>query len=301
MVAGLALGLGAMGFGCTSTDKSTQLTVVFTSEASIPSAVNVLQLTVTSNGSTSGPYTTYLSRDDDGFFPQTAALIPRDESSLNQPVTVTVSALFQGSSGNPTPVVVRTVTASYVEGHTLLLPMPLRMACFETNCDGAGQSCVGGQCVQATVDSASLVDYDDRYVFGQNYYVPGAAEQTGCFDDAACLAHPVQTSVNPDCSFDLPAGVTTSGGAPGVNASIEWDAAPGLIIVLDGDDGQEGWTPSPTDPTKGQLSPGVCLAVQRQALESQAKGFYLSSGCPAKSHLLPACVPSLNVGVPLSP
>ncbi len=84
-----------------------------------------------------------------------------------------------------------------------------------------------------------------------------------------------------------------------MNLSVEWDAAPGLIIVLDGDDDREGWTPVAGDATKGKLSPGVCAAVKRQALKSQAKGLYLSTGCAAKSHLQPACDSTKNIGVSL--
>jgi hypothetical protein len=286
--AGLLVSVAAA--GCQTTDTSTQLTVVLTSEAAIPTQVNQLVVTVSSQNSTKGPYTTDLTRDDNGFFPQTVALIPQDEASVSQPVTVTVSAQYVDGSGVAQDVDLRTAVASYVEGHTLLLPMPLRMACFQTTCDGAGESCVGGQCVQANV--SSLVDYQKQYVFHE----PGS-----CFDSATCLASPVQLPTpGDDCTFALPAGAATSGGVPAANVSVEWDAAPGLVIVLDGDDKDEGWTPLPGDPTKGLLSLGICHAIQRQAAtKSKAKGFYVSTGCPAKSHLQPACDPTTNIGVPL--
>jgi hypothetical protein len=279
------------GSGCVTTDNSTQLTVVLSSEAAIPTQVNQLVVTVSSDNSTKGPYTYDLTRDTNGYFPQTVALIPQDESQVSQSVTVSVEAQYvDPKTGLPTDVVLRSAVASYVEGHTLLLPMPLRMACFETTCDGAGQSCVGGVCTKANV--SDLVDYKSEYVFAQ----PGA-----CFDSVQCLAAPVQVPApqGNDCTFPLPAGAATPGGAPAVNVSVEWDAAPGLVIVLDGDDAHEGWTPVAGDPTRGQLSPGVCSAVKRQAKKSQAKGFYVSTGCAAKSHLQPACDPTKNIGVPL--
>jgi hypothetical protein len=278
-----ALLVAATAAGCQTTDTSTQLTVVLTSEAAIPTQVNQLVVQVSSDNSVRSLQTYVLSKDDNGYFPQTVALIPQDESSVSQPVTVSVTAQYVDGSGVAQDVVLRTAVASYVEGHTLLLPMPLRMACFQTTCDSAGDSCVGGQCVQANV--SSLADYQSQYVF---------AEKGSCFDSAQCLASPTPVTIADDCTFPLPADA-----AKGVNASVQWDAAPGLVIVLDGDDKNEGWTPVAGDATKGQLSPGVCLAVKRQALKSQAKGLYLSTGCAAKSHLQPACDPKTNIGVPL--
>ena len=98
--------------GCVTTDTSTQLTVVLTSEAAIPTQVNQLVVTVTSENSTKGPYTTDLTRDDNGFFPQTVALIPQDEGSVSQPVTVSVSAQFVDASGARTCRVTATSSAS---------------------------------------------------------------------------------------------------------------------------------------------------------------------------------------------
>ena len=282
-------------FGCVTHEDSTQLTVVLSSEADIPAAINLLQVSVSSNGSTLGPYVTDLSRDSNGFFPQTVALIPQDESSISQPVTVTVSGLYAGSSSSdPAPVVLRSAVVSYVEGHTLLLPMPLRMACFQTTCDGVGQSCIGGTCSPTTIESTSLVDYDPKYVY--------ASAGSACFDHVACLAAPVEVPVDPtDCTFDLPAGSVDSSGKVNVNAAVQWQAAPGRVIVLEGDDPNEGWTYSASNPTKGQVSPGVCKALMPgSGVASVALSLYLSTACEAKSHLLPSCDSACNTGVYLS-
>jgi hypothetical protein len=290
---------------CVSDDTSTQLTVALSSEASIPTEVNELEVRVSSGGSVPLDDFYDLTRDDNGYFPQTLALIPKDQASLGNPVTVTVIASAPNMGET---VVSRTVTASYVQGHTLLLPVALRMACFQTTCDSAGYSCVGGQCVPANVPSESLVDYQKQYVFG---------EAGSCFDMQTCLGDASPTSVGTepldahgnvgDCTFPLPVAAKSSSSAPSVNVAIEWAAAPGRIIVLDANDPAEGWTVSSTDSTKGVLSQGICNAVKASPtspgysmLSSKAANagvLYLSTACAPKRALSPSCDPKLGIGV----
>jgi hypothetical protein len=294
----VALGLvGAGSAGCAKTDDSTQVTVAFVSEAKAitsTSAPEIDEVDVTvSDGSGKTTYQQVFRASDGtlapGFFPATLAVVPRDDQSLSQPFTVQVSAKKGGAT-----VVERTAVTSFVQGRSLLLPMPLRMACAAQTC-AAGQTCVGGACTSPAVSADTLSNYVESDV------VPEAAGSQ-CFDEATCLSGSTALAIGADCTFTIPATVP-SGKA---NVSIEWAAAPGRVIVLDGDDAAEGWTRNGS--AQGKLSPGVCAAWLEQnapdkapspAPKDKALGAYLSSKCTTKTKLEAFCraSPTTDVGV----
>lgn len=284
---------------CTTKDTSTQITIALSSETEIPKELTEFRLTVTKgNGSLVHDFT-YDVRTSFAF-PQTIALVPSDADAVKMPVTVEVegtrTALNPATNQvETTTIVFRRAIVSYFEGRTILVSMPLRMACFQYgrgDC-GATDSCVGGVCKPATVESSKVVDYDPSYVFP----TPGK-----CFDDAKCIGGSTPVTVDfGDCSFTVPNGDTSH-----VNASVEWLAAPERVIVLNGNDPDEGWTAR--DATHGVLSPGVCKALQLQkAAKNGAERLYLSTACAPKLALQPSCgaeygvnldggVPSVDAG-----
>ncbi len=298
-LAAATLALGAS--GCTVQDNSTQITVVMSSEAVIPKEINTLVVRVQTGDGSNAFYNTYdLTKQNNGYFPQTLALVPRDQGSVGQPVTVTIEGQYNLPSGMTSTTVLRTAVASYVEGRSLLLPMSLRMACLDTMCP-TGQSCVGGVCTSPVVDTSKLAEYRDAYVFGDR--------SPSCFDDAKCLASstlaPAGSVDLQACTFELPpgalSGTATSTPTAKVNATILWSTPGDRLIVLDGDDAAEGWT-LVTDgdggTAKGKLSPGICNALRPSASTfNKANGLYLDTTCAAKSRLQPSCDPSLNTGV----
>jgi hypothetical protein len=265
---------------CEPKDTVTQVSVAISSETEIPKELNRLQVIVRSgNGSTASDITHEVELP--AFFPKTLTIIPRDEDALKQPVEVFLRGTLRGG-GADTDVVLRRAIVSYVEGRAILLPMPLRMACFHIASCRDDETCSGGECIPARVDSERLKDFERRFVFG-------SAAGADCFDEDRCLASATVAPVDfGTCTFALPPGSVT-GERPGVNASIEWLAAPERIIVLDEADPQEGWTV--VDPTTGLLSRGVCDALRKQQNETpnKANALYLSTQCPAKRALQPTC------------
>lgn len=268
--------LATSGSACSERDRSTQLTVAITSETEVPRELDTIQVVVTAPD---GSEVSRISHDVDTprFFPTTLAVIPRDGRSLDGPVTIEVrggrTTAFAGQ-------VFRRAIVSYVEGRTLLVPMPLRMACFEFADCGPNQTCVGGTCRSAELDPNALPDFAETRVFGG---LGGAA----CFDEAKCISEGTPVEVRADCTFPVPAGEK-------VNVSIRWDAAPKRVIVLDGEDGLEGWTRQ--DATTGKLSPGVCDSLldpetdaAKRRVPDKALDARVSTACATKLAALPYC------------
>jgi hypothetical protein len=263
--------------GCVHEDDSTQITIAVTTETAIPKELDQFTLNVTD---AQGSVRTDLTYDvaTQSFFPQTLAVFPQNAGSLDAPFQVSV----QGQAG-ATQVVLRSATVSYVAGRTLLLPMSLRMACFEVFDCKADESCVGGECVPATVDSTSLLDYSDALVF--------AADAPTCFDEATCLDTNNKKEVvfqGTGCTFPIPAG--------DVNVAIQWDAALARAIALPSNDPREGWTR--IDSTTAELSPGVCAAKNAaHGVSNRANAVYTYTGCAAKTATVPYC--GAGIGTPL--
>jgi hypothetical protein len=264
----LALALGAA-TGCVRQDDSTQITVAITTETAIPKELDQFTLNVTD---AQGSVRTDLTYDvaTQSFFPQTLAVFPQNGGSLNAPFQVSV----QGQLGSQ-QIVLRNATVSYVAGRTLLLPMALRMACFEVSDCKADESCVGGQCITSTVDSTKLVDYKDGLVFPD--------DAASCFDETMCLDTTSKMEVHfqgSECTFPAPTG--------DFNVAIQWDAARSRAIALQAGDPLEGWTQ--TSDGMVELSPGICAAKNAaMGVPNRANTVYVYPGCAAKTATIPYC------------
>jgi hypothetical protein len=268
---------------CQTPDTSTQITVAITSETNIPKELDSLEVTVLNAKGVLASYNLY-GVQDPRFFPATLAVIPKTADSLEGPVTVVLRGFLTGKDAQ----VFRRATLSYVEGRTLLLPMPLRMACFNFRECAEGETCSGGTCQPAQVDSSKLATYDEHLVFGK------ASPET-CFDEDECIGESTKASVRgSDCSFPLPDGAIREGETrPRVNVSIRWKAAENRVIVLDHGDPVEGWT---IESGRGRLSPGVCASLldlepdpKRRQIFDQALDVWVSTQCAAKVNLQPFC------------
>jgi hypothetical protein len=272
-----ALAVAAVAYAsasCVTTDTTTQITLAFTSEAKPVAEFDALAVRVyDGDGRLAYDYTH--TPESPGFLPTTFDIIPKDERSFERPLRVEVRAERGGEL-----IVERRAVVSYVKGRTLLLPMPLRMACFAMTCGGdAGKTCAGGVCRDVPVDAAALPDFDERYVIPER--AAGA-----CFDEAACLAGSRRVPVAADCTFPAPAG-------PNVNVSVRWEAAPARVIALDGDDPVEGWVR--VDDATGRLSDGACTAVLQEkggpgaAVFDKALDVWVSTECATKRPLQAFC------------
>ncbi|MFW5739580.1 MAG: hypothetical protein ACOC1F_04375 [Myxococcota bacterium] len=282
----------AVGAGCTTTDESTQVTVAITSETQIPKELNQLEVVVVDSR---GSEASRILHDvqNPGFFPATLSLIPRNEDSLEGPVRVEVRGQLRTDQGETITAVLRRATISYAEGRNLLLPMPLRMACFAVDRCGPDETCEGGTCQPANKREIDLVDFREELVFG-------AAAGQQCFSEEACLSDstfvPLATDTPDDvCEVELPPDtVLGQDGRPRINVSIQWAVAPERVIALDEGDPIEGWTF--TDDQRIRMSEGVCLSL-RDVLDEQgnrlvpdeALGVFVSTACEPKRKLQPFC------------
>jgi hypothetical protein len=283
---------------CISKDNSTQITVALASETEIPTELDTVQVVVI-DAKGSEIYRNEYPVTYPRFFPTTLAIVPRDDDSLDRPVTIEVRG-FKSTSREGQ--VFRRAVVPFFKGRTLLVPMPLRMACFNFADCKENETCAGGRCVPAQIEASKLVDFREELVFGG---LPNAA----CFDETSCLGDGKPVTVNADCTFPIPASSVGPDGAPQVNVSIRWAAADGRVIGLDGDDPVEGWTR--VDARTGRLSPGVCDSLldpepnpKLRRVPDRALDARVSAACPTKTHDHPPC-PSgdghSGAGVPIRP
>lgn len=277
---------------CVDKDRSTQITIALAAETSIPRELDTVEVVVRA-GDGSEIYRSDYPVTYPRFFPTTLAIVPRDDDSLDRPVTIEVRG-YKAATGSGQ--VFRRAVVPFFKGRTLLVPMPLRMACFDFTDCGADQSCAGGRCVPALLDATKLADFDEARVFGS---LPDAA----CFDEAACLGVGTTLPIAADCTFALPPGPIDPDGSRHANVAIRWAAAPSRVIGLDGDDAVEGWTR--VDDVTGKLSPGVCDSLQdpqtdpaRRRVPNQALEAQLSIACATKTHDRPYCpAPDGHTGI----
>ncbi|CAN5924482.1 hypothetical protein BH11MYX4_BH11MYX4_49220 [soil metagenome] len=268
----------ALSSACVEKDTSTQITVALAAETEIPRELDTIQVVVI-DAKGSEIYRNEYPVSYARFFPTTLAIVPRDDDSLDRPVTIEVRGYKQNESGGQ---VFRRAIVPFFKGRTLLVPMPLRMACFNFVDCKANETCAGGRCVPAQLEASTLLEYQEQLVFG------GAPNAT-CFDEAACLGKGTLLSVAPDCTFALP----EPSGAD-VNVSIRWAAAEGRVIGLDGDDPIEGWTR--VDARTGRLSAGVCDSLldpepnpKSRRVPDKALDARISTACPTKTREQPNC------------
>jgi hypothetical protein len=164
------------------------------------------------------------------------------------------------SAGVPNgPRVVRSSTQTYVDQHTLFLPMALRYSCFDSDCSKLGKdfTCEGAQCVEQPapeVVASRLVDFD-----------PSLIDGTGeCFSPKACFPSGPSTlavePVDPDrCIYEVPAGA-------GINVRVFYQDV--------------AWIPGPG---AGEIEEQITNASESEILdEDPNEGFCLGT-CPASA------------------
>lgn len=278
---------------CVEKDTSTQITVAFAAETEIPRELDTLQVVVI-DGRGSDIYRNEYPVTNARFFPTTLAIVPKDEDSLERPVTIELRG-FKAQTG--TGQVFRRAVVPFFKGRSLLVSMPLRMACFNFADCNPNETCAGGRCVSAQVDPARLADFKEERVFG-------ALPTAGCFDETKCLGTGTAFTVNADCTFALPPGASEA-----VNVSIRWAAADNRVIGLDGDDPVEGWTR--LDARTGKLSPGICDSLldpemdpKKRRVPDKALDARVSLACPTKAKDQPPCPGAdgrAGVGTPIVP
>jgi hypothetical protein len=220
----------------------------------------------------------------------------------------------------PGPRVLRQAVVSYVDQHTLFLPMPLSFSCYDKDCSngdaGSGSTCIANQCLSGGVKALSLAEF-----------TPALVDGTGeCFNLDQCFAASVPAAVldAASCLYTVPAGVTSPAGGLNVRITytdVAWVPDPGTgvfgprpgvplereILSLDAN---EGFTiPDAAQPTRFQLAPGLCSLVQNATTPPQPppssyhsiSNVEVALGCPSKLPLLPFCAGQQTGNVSTSP
>ena len=265
---------------------------------------------------------TYKVYDGRVQLPRSLGSFPASGSPTGDPVTVTVVGFTEdaedvskqdiysclqkvntsGDSAVANARILRRSRQPYVKDEILFLPMALKFACFQKNCETDAQSmtCKAGRCVDAVTDERTLPVYSDDLVDGTG---------GGCFHASQCFqgALPAATVNADDCTFAIPnttsspplavdAGPIPTIEQQGLNVQIVWDGGYTQEILDKSPD--EGFTvPDPNKPQQFKLAPGLCDFVK--GFDSQdptnpptahrITGIFASPICQPKGPFQPLC------------
>jgi hypothetical protein len=284
--------------GCSSS-KPTELVPGVLTQMQVPRDIDGIEIEVRVNGARTFCVPQAVSNGTVDL-PRTLGILAGD--ATDSIVTVIVRAFNDsqkntassyGCSTNPLPAgvangptIVRSSTQTYVAGHELYLPMPIRFSCVNEGCaaetaanPGHEFTCKGGQCVDVTASdiasaaavSAKLVDFTPSLVNGTD----------ACFSPNQCFPPAVQsdawTAVPVDatqCIYGLSPGALEGSGLnvrvfyeqqqwTFDTATQEYEHAPvgaGEVEILDLDPA-EGFIALPNQ--QFQLAPGLCKLVHQ--------------------------------------
>jgi hypothetical protein len=178
----------------------------------------------------------------------------------------------------------RTSRQPYVKDAILFLPMPLKYACYDKQCDnlqdGTEMTCKGGKCVPATLS--------DQQIAALPPYTPDLVDGTGstCFSTKLCMAARLPAiPIDPNtCTFAVPASQSEPATLPGtaspfkdikldgkgVNVEAIFDG--GLVSEVLDLENEDGFIVP--DPTKQvfRLSDGLCELYKGYEFEYDASG-----------------------------
>jgi hypothetical protein len=225
-----------------------------------------------------------------------------------------------GTTANSSPSVRRTSVLTYVNQHTLFLPMNLSYACWGTTCSVNSPddtTCKANSCGTSKITSSTLVDFDPSLVDGTQ----------DCFSPSECFS-PVSTAVPVDastCLYEVPPDQVSGLGLnvrilyqdlklvtnPATNTQIPETVPTSEQEILSEEpvDGlSEGYTiPDPAKPEQFKLSSGLCdlvhnldtppppTAIPKSGIYHAISAVQVSTTCPSKLPLLPICAAEQNV------
>jgi hypothetical protein len=150
-------------------------------------------------------------------------------------------------------------------------------AIIDSTC-GAGKTCRAGDCVDATVDSSTLPNFDAKNVFGG-----GTGNGDGdCFDTEACFTGSANAEIVDSiaCTAKLPAGTVNFA----VRSEGDGVCGPGGCFVPLDHSADEGWI---EQGTIAKLPSVICKRI----LDGTAKGVAVTTTCGTKTTSLPTCGP----------
>lgn len=295
----LALALGS----CTAT-QPTEIVAGVSTQIRVPDELQAVGITVQAGGQVifcnSYPVT-------EGFATLPATLGLRgDRNGLSDkgPITFQVigfknadtafgdDCLRSADAGLEDTIVVRRRRLLFSQDRILYLPLQLKESCRDQLC-GDDETCVGGECVSADIDSSTLPEYSDSLVFGTT---------NTCFDGNECLPKgasiPVVLEDPATCTFhvewpeDFP---PPEKGA--LNVRLFYKSFGTEILDLDTNQDvtqHEGFTfVDPSDPLRFRLAPSLCRTNYHAEENGEAVPRVLAvdanTFCPAKRAFQPLC------------
>jgi hypothetical protein len=198
--------------------------------------------------------------------------------------------LQDANADDPTQVVVvRRRRLSFVNDRILFLPLPLKESCNDTGCSAAdGLTCIGGACVDMSIDSTTLPDYHDDLIFGNT---------NTCFRTDLCLPEaggvPVLLDDPDTCTFraQWPSelGVPVAGD---LNVRVFYNTFGTEVLDLDPEGLDErqhdglSFVDDESDPLSFRLAPNVC---ETNFKRDKILGLEASALCPTKRPFQPLC------------
>jgi hypothetical protein len=178
----------ASGSGC-STTKPTELVPAVLSQVVVPHDLQSVRVTVFANGKTSFDQSYDVGPSGTVELPSTLGVVSGESSSTVVKITIRgyetpCAASGDCNDGTDNPVgstgsrILRRSVQTFVDQHTLFLPMPLSYSCWNTDCGiDSNKTCKGNTCVDGTTAETALVDFD-----------PSLVDGTGiCFSPRACF------------------------------------------------------------------------------------------------------------------
>jgi hypothetical protein len=317
----------ASGSGC-STTRPTELVPAVLSQVVVPQDLQSVRVTVQSNGKTQFDQAYDVGPNGTVTLPSTLGVVSGEAASTVVIITIrgyeTPCAASDDCNmesdnpvGNSGSRILRRSVQTFVDQHTLFLPMPLSYSCWNTDCGiTTNMTCKGNTCVDGTMAVSSLVDFDPSLVDGTG--VCFSPQQ--CFGDKAdggtsLSVAPLLVDAN-TCTYEFPAPAPQGLNVRAYYQNFAWtkdtggqyqpvlqtggeqeilneDPIEGFTLVNGGDAGAKG--------ALFKLAPGLCqLATAASNPPPTPAGggapsyitisdLRVSPLCPPKTSLLPIC------------
>ncbi len=329
----------ASGAGC-STKKPTELVPAVLSQVVVPHDLQSVRVTVFANGKTSFDQAYDVGPNGTVTLPSTLGVVSGEASSTVVRITIRgyetqCAASNDCNDGMDAPVgnsgsrILRRSVQTFVDQHTLFLPMPLSYSCWNTDCGiDSNMTCKGNTCVDGNTAESALVDFD-----------PSLVDGTGiCFDPKACFGDkpdggsslaiaPLLVDAS-TCTYEFPGPAPLGLNVRAYYQNFAWtmnSSGQYLPMLKSGgeqeilnEDPTEGFTlgsagdgGAPDSGAKGSLftlAPGLCKLVNAASnppptpATGGAPGYITISDlrvaafCPPKTPLLPICKGSQTNG-----
>jgi hypothetical protein len=328
------VGLTAVAWSGCSAKKQTELVAGVSSQVQVPRDFRSVRIDV--NGAAGNAFChTYPVYDGKVRLPRTLGVLAQTDPTF--PVTITIAGFVEDVDTDNTlsaftdcqaaPAVgtesrdkehgggarvLRRSRQPYVKDKILYLPMPLKYACYDVDCEKEGQdfTCKGGKCVPPDTDPNRLIEYDDSLIFGssntcfrpftttddKNVTLPGCLD-LGFLPDVVdankCIYAIAGSPGRPAFDAGIPGypapPLTTPLGGPGLNVRVVYDNIVSEVLDFEGvcpaTGAVEGYClPDASKPQQFQLADGICHNPKHKITLMTASG-----QCAPKTELQPIC------------